>query len=294
MVYLLIVILHDLSRLPTLLQAWKKIGVPGVTLIHSLGGYQAESWLDRIGFGGLGRLLEQGEAKQRTLFSVIADEELLELAIAEADAVVEGFDRPHSGILFTLPVGRALGIRKRGHDFIPPEEDILKIGAEMGSVTQNMQVSQAVKILNLKPLVVQTHETLQDIVSAMLSRPEVQMACVVNEEQHLVGTIDLTHLANGFFFSIFPEKFISELQDLSQVMDFASQTRVRLAADLMQEPVWVKMEDDLEKAFELMHMKKLPGLPVVDDHYHVVGFINLLALLGAYLRTDTPGMGAGE
>ena len=47
MTYMLVVILHDLTRLPALLAAWKRVGVPGVTIMDSLGGYQAENWLNK-------------------------------------------------------------------------------------------------------------------------------------------------------------------------------------------------------------------------------------------------------
>ena len=116
--YMLIVILHDLERLPAVLEAWKSIGVPGVTLTKSVGGYQAESWLDRI---GLGRIFEHEEAQQRVLISVIPNEDLLERAISEADEIVGGFDRPDSGILFAVPVSHALGIQKRGQPAVPVE-----------------------------------------------------------------------------------------------------------------------------------------------------------------------------
>ncbi len=47
--YMLVVISLDLKRLPALLAAWKRIGVPGVTLTNSVGGYQAVNWLERSG-----------------------------------------------------------------------------------------------------------------------------------------------------------------------------------------------------------------------------------------------------
>jgi CBS domain-containing protein len=276
------------------MKAWKRIGVPGTTLIHSIGGFQAENWLGKIGLGGLSRLFDQDEIRQRTLFSVISDEELLERAISEADAVVEGFDRPHSGILFTVPVGHALGIRKRGHAVIQPGEQGERKQAEISLVERKTAVSQIIDVLKLEPIVVQNDASLQEIVEAMLAHPSVHLACVVNDEKRLVGVIDLTMLANGFFLTIFPEKFLGELQDLDQVLKFASQTKVHLAADLMEAPAWVKMEDDLEKAFQLMHERKLPGLPIVDDHYHIIGYINLLELMGFCLTNNAPGTGGNS
>ena len=44
-------------------------------------------------------------------------------------------------------------------------------------------------------------------------------------------------------------------------------------------PVWVKQGETVKHAFKRMHENGLPGLPVVDDRYHVIGYINLLELL---------------
>jgi CBS domain-containing protein len=277
--YMLIVILHDLKRLPALLAAWKRIGVPGVTLTNSVGGYQAENWLDRI---GLGRLFDHEDVQQRMLISVIGDEELLERAVSEADEVVGGFDRPHSGILFAVPVSHALGIRKRGQPMAPqqrgdPQPDIWSDGAR--KIDRATPVSRIVEVLDLAPIAVQADTPIQNIVDEMMARPRVHMVNVVNREDRLVGLIDLQRLADAFFFSVFPEEFLSEIKEIKNVMDYARQMQHNTAEDLMREPVWVKMDDTLEQAFRLMHENKLSGLPVIDDHYHLVGYINLLEIM---------------
>ena len=53
MTNLLIVILDDLTCMPDLLQAWRKIGLPGVTILESTGAYRVETWLSQIGLRGL-------------------------------------------------------------------------------------------------------------------------------------------------------------------------------------------------------------------------------------------------
>ncbi|MBT4754242.1 MAG: hypothetical protein HON98_00985, partial [Chloroflexi bacterium] len=57
-------------------------------------------YLDQV-WGG------RSEVQTRTLIAVIEDENLLNQAIAEAERVVGGFDRPNSGLLFVLPVARS-------------------------------------------------------------------------------------------------------------------------------------------------------------------------------------------
>jgi hypothetical protein len=99
MPHLLVVILDDLERMPELLEEWQKIGVPGVTILESVGGYRVSTWLSRVGLGALDHLFEAEEVRRRTLLVAVKDDELLARAIAEAERVVGGFDRPHSGLL---------------------------------------------------------------------------------------------------------------------------------------------------------------------------------------------------
>ncbi len=106
------VILHDLTYMPEILESWKEIGVPGVTILHSIGGFQASELVRKSGLGGFLKMFEEVRSPQRTLFSLIDDQAMLEQAISEADRVVKGFDRPRSGILFTLPIGQVLGLQK--------------------------------------------------------------------------------------------------------------------------------------------------------------------------------------
>ena len=285
MTHLVIVILHDLTRLPALLDAWKRIGVPGVTLMHSVGGFEAEGWLSKIGLGGLGRLFEPEEIRQRTLFSVIRDQELLERAIAEADKVVEGFDRPNSGILFTLPVEHALGIRKRGQPNLRPvDPELEEFDAESLAFHKKMPVSEVLSLLNLEPITVNIDASIQEMINAILARPNVQVVCVINDELRLMGLINVEALADAFFFSIFPEEFLIELNDLEKALDLAHRTHTHVAGDIMKAPVWVKKTDPLDRAFHLMHEHKLAGLPVVDDRYQIVGYINLLEMMAAFVH----------
>jgi CBS domain-containing protein len=278
MTYMLVVILHDLSRLPALLEAWRQIGVPGVTLTNTVGGIQAESFLDRI---GLGKLFDHEDSQQRMLISIINDPELLERAISEADRIVDGFDRPHSGILFSIPVSHALGIRKRGAEEKDLEPDVW--AEEVYKLERKTSVAQLVNIMDLNPVRVQADASLQEIAEEAIARPRVHVVCVVNREDRLIGVIDLSKLSDALFFSIFPEEFLGELKDIDQVMDYAGRTYIRQAEDLMREPVSVRMDDNLEKAFHLMHEKKLQGLPVIDDHYHIIGYINMLELMSLCL-----------
>ena len=64
-------------------------------------------------------VLSSEESHNRTLFTVIDDDALLERAIQSAQEIVGDFNKSHTGIMFVVPVSRAWGIqnvRPRGKD----------------------------------------------------------------------------------------------------------------------------------------------------------------------------------
>jgi len=277
MIRLLIVILDDLQCLPDLLQAWHDVGVPGVTILDSMGGYRTGTWLSRVGLGAIDRLFEAKELRRSTLMVALKDEEVLAQAIAEAERVMGGFDRPNSGLLMVLPVDEVRGLKKTPPT--APQESLPPAVRPDWVVRRDMPIEKATTILNLEPTIIGPDVSLDLVAPAMLEHPSVHVACVVAEDGRLIGLLSLQDLADDLFFHIMPEEFLSEVTDLEQVMQYADRSRMRTVADAMQEPVWVKRGETIGVAFSRMHDHRLSGLPVIDKQYRVVGYIDLLELL---------------
>jgi CBS domain-containing protein len=292
MTHLLMVMLDDLSCLPDLLQAWREIGVPGTTIMESVGARRAETWLSKAGLASLDRLFDAREVRRRTLYAVIEEDKLLAQAVAEAERVVGGFERPESGLLLVLPVAQTKGLRKVQQK--PLQEELPPAVRPDWIILRDTLVEEAAVILDLKPTVISPDTPLDEVADAMLTHPNVHVACVVAEDGRLVGLVGLHALADDIFFHIMPEEFLSEISDLEEVMKFADRSRLRTAADAMQEPVWVKRGETVREAFKRMHEHKLPGLPVVDEQYRVVGYINLLELLAIGMKRGAEASGKGQ
>ena len=282
MIHMLIVILDDSNLMPTLLHAWEAIGAPGATILASAGSYRSRTWLSRMGLGAIDHLFKEKEVQRHTLMVAIETDELLEQAIAEAERVVGGFDRPGSGLLVVLPVGQVRGL----HKVQPrPRRDRLPPALQPSWVVHRDTPVEAVDaILNLQPTIVHSSTPLDEVARAMLAHPRVHVVCVVNDEEQLVGVLDLHALADDLFFHIMPEEFLSQVTDLEQAMQYAEMSGMRTAADAMHEAVWVKRGETVKDAFKRMHAHNVQGLPVVDDRYHVTGYINLLELTAVCLE----------
>ena len=277
MTYMLQIILDDIKFLPDLIQAWRDIGVSGTTIMESVGGYRTSTWLSKVGLSAIDHLFQAKEVQRRTLIAVIEDDELLAQAIAEAERVVGGFDRPNSGVLLVLPVAQTKGLYKTKQK---PHQDISPPALRPDwMVLRDTPIEKVDAIIGLEATIVEPGASLNDVAQAMLAHPRVHVASVVADDGRLVGLIHLKTLADDLFFHILPEEFIAESTDLEKIMDYADKTRIRTAEDAMIPPVWVKHGETVKNAFKRMHVNGLPGLPVVDDRYHVIGYINLLDLL---------------
>ncbi len=119
---MIVVVTSDVSRCEDVLSAWAEFGVSGVTIVETLGAHkinQVRAARDDLPFvPSLRHLLEGEEYHHRTIFAVLDDDFDLDGLIAATEVAVGGdFDAPDTGILFVVPVTRALGMRpywKRG------------------------------------------------------------------------------------------------------------------------------------------------------------------------------------
>ncbi|MCO6450190.1 MAG: CBS domain-containing protein [Caldilineales bacterium] len=279
---LLVIVLDRQDPLPDVLDGLYEAGVPGVTILDSVGGYRARNWLEEIGLGGLSRLFGVSELRRRTLLAVMPSE-LIDGAIAAAEKAVGGFGKPESGLLFTVPVGRTIGLIKRE---IPEHSISEPVVSPMDINIREMPVAKAMEMMVGDRIVVRSNASLAEVAAAMMTSPPTHVAAVVSRTDHLLGLVTLRDLADRVFFGIMPELFYKEVHDREQAEAFGQMAAVRTAADFMISPVAVHVDDPVRVAFRLMHENELSGLPVVDDDNHVIGFVNLLELLSLALGSE--------
>lgn len=281
---LLLVILNDAGILPELLKVWREIGVPGTTILNSAGGHASGLWLSRVGLGALSNLFEAKEVQTRTLIAVFDDENLLAQAIAEAERIVGGFEHPNTGLMVVLPVSQAIGVQKK---YPPPPQDVSPPALRSDwAVLRNTPIEKVDSLLGLEPTIVPGDTPLDEVARAMVKHPSVHVASVVAGDGRLIGLLDLSTLADDLYLHILPEEFLSEVTDLETSMAYANKTRTLTAEDAMIPAVWVKRGETVKEAFKRMHANKLSGLPLVDEQYHVIGYINLLELLSLCIQKN--------
>ncbi|MCX7668892.1 MAG: hypothetical protein N2439_02310 [Anaerolineae bacterium] len=116
-----VAVLPNMARCQDVIEAWERFGVPGITVMESIGLHRLKQAFARRDdvplIPSLRHLVETEEYHHRTIFTVVGDDFDLDGLLAATEAAVHDFDAPDSGIVFVVPVARVLGLRShRSHD----------------------------------------------------------------------------------------------------------------------------------------------------------------------------------
>jgi nitrogen regulatory protein PII len=116
--YLVLLVLHNVERLPDVLNAWEAAGVSGITVIPTTGiGRLRDHFALRDDLPlipSLNDLLEGSheEILNRTLFSIVEDEALVDKLISATENVLGDMFIPRTGIIAVLPLARVHGLNR--------------------------------------------------------------------------------------------------------------------------------------------------------------------------------------
>lgn len=106
---LLVVVINEDDKLDTILSGFLELGVTGATVVDSHG-MIGRLPKDEPVVAGLQALIAGSRPKSRTVFSIVETEEKLEAAIEMIRERCGDLSDPGTGILFTIPISRAIGL----------------------------------------------------------------------------------------------------------------------------------------------------------------------------------------
>jgi CBS-domain-containing membrane protein len=158
------------------------------------------------------------------------------------------------------------------------------------AITQSTHIADLSGVLRrTEATVVHAGDSLQRLAEMVVERPQCRVVSVVDDRERLIGLVPIRTLVNDIFLKIVPEEFLGEITDLDAVMRYAGHLQARTAADIMVEPTSVEPQETLRDAFERMHHADLNGLPVVDTDHRVLGYLDQLELLLAWVQATGRG-----
>jgi nitrogen regulatory protein P-II 1 len=108
-VQLLIAVINEEEKLDEILSGLVELGVTGATIVNSEGMGRVLSHDIPI-FAGLETLASRSRPLNQTIFSVIREDEKVDAVIALLQEICGDFEKPATGIVFTIPVTRVVGL----------------------------------------------------------------------------------------------------------------------------------------------------------------------------------------
>ncbi len=111
---LILFVLNDPNLLDPIIKAWEDAGVGGITILPSTGMARIRekgAWRDDIPLiPSIDDFHDYVEAFNRTLFTVVDSDEMVEKVIAATESVTGDLNNPNTGILVSMPVNKFRGI----------------------------------------------------------------------------------------------------------------------------------------------------------------------------------------
>ena len=113
--YMVLFVLHDMELVGELIDAWQAIGVSGATILHSSGMERIKQRAMRDDLPlmpSIQSLLESEEEFNRTIFSIVDSQEMVDKIVSATQEVVGDLTMPDTGVIVVLPVVQAYGLNK--------------------------------------------------------------------------------------------------------------------------------------------------------------------------------------
>lgn len=113
MYQMVMLVLGDTERYHDIVDAWEATGVKGITMMASTGLGRTRRAGAREGMPlmpSLTDFLRAPEEHHHTLFTVVESDEMVEQLVEVTKRILQDMARPDSGVLFVLPVTRAIGL----------------------------------------------------------------------------------------------------------------------------------------------------------------------------------------
>jgi nitrogen regulatory protein PII len=113
MYHMILLVLDKLEQSHSVLAAWEATGASGITILESTGMARVRETAIRDDLPlipSITSLLASREEHHHTFFSVVEDEAHVDRIIEATQAITGDLNEADSGVMFVLPVTRAIGL----------------------------------------------------------------------------------------------------------------------------------------------------------------------------------------
>ena len=153
-----------------------------------------------------------------------------------------------------------------------------------GRLSRETRVREAMQAVPARPCTVFQDAPLEEVAEVLGREPGLHTVAVVDRQGQLKGIISMRILLDDIFLRLAPEEFLADMREMVGVEEFGRISRAATAGDLMEGPVFIRMEDTVREAFARLHEHRLEGLPIVNEAMKVVGYLDRFQLLRLALK----------
>ncbi len=125
--------------------------------------------------------------------------------------------------------------------------------------------------------IVKEDDPLLKVAEEIVRDPKTRAVYVVNNENKLVGIIPVIELVQYLYYEYIPQEYV--LYRFPVLLSTEA-----TAKDIMLPPIYVHDHEDISQALIKMFKNNLKELPVVDDDMQVIGDLNILELIIAWIE----------
>lgn len=111
--HVLFIVLNEIDYLDEILSKFIDVGVKGATILESqgMGSAIVNSEIRNVPlFGFLKSILDDAHPYNKTIFTVIDNENLLKKAVSAVQELMENEAKTGAGFMFTVPIGQIYGL----------------------------------------------------------------------------------------------------------------------------------------------------------------------------------------
>lgn len=141
---------------------------------------------------------------------------------------------------------------------------------------RQVRIKELLPFSGTNPAVVAAHATLREVAGKMIEDLRTREVYVRDDKGHFIGVITLRRLARCVFSSEIPGR-----QSPTSLLELVS---AQTAKDLaLRKPAYVHEDDTFERLLAVMFRYDINEIPVVNSEKTIVGNINMLEILSAWL-----------
>ncbi len=143
---------------------------------------------------------------------------------------------------------------------------------------RKIKVRDIRNLITQEASIVHRDDSLLKVAKKIVEDPKTRAVYVVDDNEKLVGIIPVIELVQYLYSEYIPQEYILYRFPIL----LSGKPR---AGDIMLPPVYVHDDEKITDAFIKMFKNNLKELPVVDENMHIIGDLNILEMIVAWIES---------